>query len=133
MLKMGGMMRRLACLGIGLLVLLGNLTDLRAQSGEEPQALFQKVLTSTLQNDYAGLISVCDQGMKEMVTEDMLTDLSRSMGLHFKSGYTPTYMGYLDKAGARVYYWKLSMKDRGDDVLMTLVVRQGLVSAFNLK
>lgn len=122
----------------GFVVLLGLLGSagpglLRAESAGEPQALFQKVLGSTLQNDYAGLISVCDQGMRDVVTPEMLEGLSRSAMPRFKSGYTASYMGYLDKQGSRIHYWKLVMKDKGDDVLMTLVVRNGLVSSFNLK
>lgn len=119
--------------GLVLLWGLAGLASLHAEPTGEPQALFQKVLGSTLQNDYAGLITVCDQGMKDVVTPDMLEGLSRSAMPRFKAGYTATYMGYLDKQGSRVHYWKLVMKDRGDDVLMTLVVRNGLVSSFNLK
>lgn len=112
---------------------MGAVPALRAQADQEPHALFQKVLGSVLQNDYPGLVSVCDEGMKDVVTPEMLADLHRSILIRFKSGYTPVYMGFLTKSEARIHYWKLVMKDRGDDVLMTLVVRNGLVSAFNLK
>jgi len=117
----------------GLLVWAGSFYLLQAQSEGEPKALFEKVLGSTLKNDYSALVTVCDEGMKEMVTPDMLADLNRSLLVRFKGGYTPVYMGYLDKQGARVHYWKIVLKDQGDDMLMSLAVRQQLVSAFNLK
>jgi len=110
-----------------------GIASLRAQADTEPKALFQKVLESTLQNNYSVFMSVCDQTMRDMVTADMLSDRSRTLVASLHGGYTPVYMGYLDKQGAKVYYWKLVLKNRGDDMLVSLVVRDNLVSAFNIK
>jgi hypothetical protein len=71
--------------------------------------------------------------VKAGLTKQMLEGVSAMMAPRMKKGYGVTYLGELKQQGCRVYLWKLTYKDGGDDTLARLTLKEGKVAGFLLQ
>ena len=86
-----------------------------------------------MSNDYDGFVSVCDNTMKAAITKTQLEAVSKQIAPRAKDGYDADYLGELNQHGFAVNLWRLRFKSGGDDVLVTLSVKDGKAGGFYLK
>ena len=109
-----------------------------ALSGEEAPkeetVIVTTLLDATKENDLEKFESVCDDNMRKAATEESLTQASKQVSALMKDGYEKTYMGVLDRAQFKTYYWKLDFKKEGTpDMLVELSVKDGEAVGFFIR
>ena len=100
----------------------------------EPDLVPDKVLTRLLaaveQADYDSFVADGNAAFKAGVTKQMVEGVSAQLSSRMKKGYQSFYLGQLTQQGCQVHLWKLVFKDRGDDNLAKLVLKDGKVAGF---
>jgi len=104
-----------------------------AEPDQTTQAIFKTLMTATVANNYDGFIAECDASMKAKLSKRMLQKVSKELEPRAKQGYESQYLGELNRQGYKVYVWRLTFKDGGDDVLATLSVKDGKAGNFLLQ
>ena len=107
---------------------------LTCQAEDVPEAVAKQcevLLRSTQENDLNEFKSVCDEAMREAITEAKLKQVSDQVAPLMKSGYKKTFMGSVDRLNHKTYYWKMTFdtKDVGE-ILVQLTSANGKVSGF---
>ena len=96
------------------------------------QGIFKTIMSATVSNDYDGFVSVCDDTMKAALSKTQLEAVSKQIAPRAKDGYDADYLGELNQKGFAVHLWRLRFKSGGDDVLVTLSVKDGKAGGFYL-
>lgn len=96
------------------------------------QAIFKTLMTATVSNDYDGFLAVCDAPMKAALTKTTLESVSKGLAPRAKAGYDSEYLGELNQRGYLVHLWRLRFKEGGDDLLVTLSIKDGKAGGFYL-
>ena len=92
------------------------------------------LLKATMDNDIELFESVCDDNMKEAITPDQLEAVSIQVSALMKEGYQKTFLGVLDRAGFKTYYWKIDFDKQGvSDMLAELSISDKKVSGFFIR
>jgi hypothetical protein len=81
-------------------------------------------------NSYEKFVADGDARFKTGFTPKMFNDLARMLGPKLQKGYFVTFLTTLHQQDYIVYVWKLEIKDARDDYLVTLFVKNGLISGF---
>ena len=106
----------------------------RPAAPAEAPAPAQHVLTSLLAaikaDDYAAFTADAEAVFKNALTKPMLDQVSAAETPRLKKGYRAAYLGELNQKGYRVYLWKLTYTDGGDDSLVSLSLKAGKVGGF---
>ena len=104
-------------------------------SGAEDAArpVLDKLLKAVEANDYDSFVADGTAEVKAALTKQMLEGVSAQMAHRMKKGYDATYLGELKQSGCKVYLWKLTYKDGGDDTLARLSLKDGKVAGFLLQ
>jgi hypothetical protein len=105
----------------------------QAKPSQSAQALFDKLMSATISNDYDAFVEQCDARMAAAITKQMLEGVSQQIGPRAKNGYEVHNLGELNQQGYTVHLWRLRFKDGKDDVLATLSVKEGKAGGFFLK
>ena len=104
---------------------------------EAPKAemkFLEILLSATQENDLDKFESICDDNMKEAMTEDTLKEVSSQVSPLMKEGYEKVYMGSLDRGGFKTYFWKIDFdQDDAPDVLAELSTSEDKVAGFILR
>ncbi len=104
---------------------------------EAPKAetkFLETLLTAAEENDLDKFESICDDNMKEAMTEDTLNEVSSQVSPLMKEGYKKVYMGSLDRGGFKTYFWKIDFdQDDTPDVLAELSTSEDKVTGFILR
>ena len=101
-----------------------------AQAPQEIEATMKNMLAATQSKSLTDFVAAGDASLKSTTTQPMLDSFSAQFAPRLNQGYTATFLARLNQAGYILYLWKLEFKDGGDDRLVTLVVKDGKVSAF---
>lgn len=113
------------------------LSSFAAIAEEAPKAettSLETLLLATQDNDLKQFESVCDDNMKEAMTEDVLTKVSTQLSALMKQGYKKVYMGSLDRGAFKTYCWKINFdKDGAPDVLAELSTSDNKVVGFLIR
>jgi hypothetical protein len=104
------------------------MTSISAQEPSSARQLLDKILKATEDNDYTNFVAEGDAAFKAGITPEMVQGVSIQVSPRMKKGYECSYLGELNQRGFKMYLWKLTFKDGGDDVLAKLVVKDGKVS-----
>ena len=104
-----------------------------AQAPQEIEATMKNMLAATQSKSLTDFLAGADASFKSTITQAMLDSLSTQLAPRLNQGYTATFLARLNQGGAAQYLWKLEFKDGGDDRLVTLVVKDGKVTAFYLR
>jgi hypothetical protein len=104
-----------------------------AQPSQQPESAMKSMLAAIQVNSLADFNALGDRSVQAAMTQQILDQMSQLLGPRLKQGYTVVGMGSLKKEGAVVFIWKLEFKDEGDDVLVTMAVKDGKVAGFYLK
>lgn len=103
------------------------------QTPQQPEVIMRSMLAAIQANSLTDFDAPADETVKSAMTQQILDKMNQQLAPRFKQGYIVVGMGSLKKEGALVYLWKLEFKDEGDDVLVTMAVKDGKVAGFYLR
>jgi hypothetical protein len=103
------------------------------QAEQSVQKIFTSLISDIEQNNYTHFISQGNAAFKEGMTKQMLTKVRKQFAARIKKGYSTVFLGNLNQQGYQVYLWRLTFKDRGDDILATLSLKDGKIGGFWLR
>ncbi len=106
---------------------------LAAGPEDSARPVLDKLLKAVAANDYDGFVADGTAEVKAAMTKQMLEGVSAQLSPRMKKGYDATYLGELKQSGGKVYLWKLTYKDGGDDTLARLSLKDGKVAGFLLQ
>ena len=112
------------------LLLLAATLPGQAQAPALPETMMTKLMKAVEENDYAAFVEDGIPEFKAGVTPQILEGVSLQIADRMKEGYTCTYLAELKQREFKVYLWKVTFTDGGDDALVKLVVRDDLVAGF---
>lgn len=95
--------------------------------------VLDKLMKAVEANDYDSFVADGTAEVKATLTKQMLEGVSAQMAPRMKTGCDATYLGELKQRGCKVYLWKLSYKDGGDDILARLSLKDGKIAGFLLQ
>lgn len=104
-----------------------------SQTAAEPTAeatVMVKLLTAIRTNDYKGFVADGTPKFKAGLTKEIFGELTAHLAPRLKQGYAKFYLGRLNQQGYQVYLWKLTFMDGGDDILVKMVVKDGMIAGF---
>jgi hypothetical protein len=104
-----------------------------AQAPLEVEATMKNMLAATQSKSLADFVAGADASFKSNMTQGKFDSFNSQFAPRLNQGYTATFLARLNQSGYALYLWKLEFKDGGDDRLVTLVVKDGLVSGFFLR
>lgn len=94
---------------------------------------FEQLMKAVQANDREAFVANATDAVKEGVTEMVMDVISKHLGARLKAGYEATYLCDLKQQGARVHLWKLTFKDKGDDIVVRVGLKDGKVDGFFLQ
>lgn len=89
------------------------------------ETLFKAEINSVVKDDYKGFISNGTEEFKKGITPKMFADVSKQVLNRFKIGHEENYLTSLKKGGHTIYVWKITFKDKGDDIIANMVLDKG--------
>jgi hypothetical protein len=92
--------------------------------------VFTNLLSAIATNDYKKFVAEGNSGFQEAITKEMFEPVSKELASRLNAGYTTVFLGELQQQGYRVYVWKVTFKDGGDDFLARLSLQDGKVGGF---
>jgi hypothetical protein len=104
-----------------------------AQAEKSVQLVFEDLMASIQDNDYQAFTMAVDDNMKAALSKEVFEKVVAQFAPRQKKGYTASYFGEVKKKGYRVFVWKLSFKDEGDDVLAELSMKDEKIGGFFLR
>ena len=125
--------KRLAMVVICACWALAGAVCLAAGAEDAARPVLDKLLKAVDAIDYDRFVADGTAEVKAALTKQMLEGVSAQMAPRMKKGYGATYLGELKQSGCRVYLWKLTYKDSGDDTLVRLSLKDGKVAGFLLQ
>ena len=87
------------------------------------QELVENQVSSMLDINYDQFISYGTKDFKA-ITKEMFEGVSKQISSHLKNGYKLTYLTSLRTQGFIKHLWKISFTDKGDDILMSMVLNK---------
>jgi len=122
---------RLACCVV--LFLAATTQAAWAQAPADIEATVKRMLAATETRSWDAFVAQGDAAFQADITPAKFNQLSAQFAPRVKQGYTMTFVTQLRQEGYAVYVWKLEFKDGGDDVLLTLAVKDGKVGGLTLQ
>jgi len=104
-----------------------------AQAPQPVETIMVDMLASIQNNSLRDFVAAGDPFFQNGMTQQVLDSIRRSLASRLKQGYTSTFLTKLNQQGFMVYLWKLEFKDKNDDVLVTMGIKDGEVSGFWLR
>ena len=106
----------------------------QCRAGEPAErTTLDKLLRAVEANDYDSFVADGNDAFKTGLTKPMLQGVSGQLSPRLKKGYVCSYLGELKQQGCRGFLWKVAYKDRGDDTLAKLVLKDGKAAGFWLQ
>jgi hypothetical protein len=100
-----------------------------AEPPNEDVALVSKLINATEKSDYKAFIALSAAPLKK----ESFDEVAAKLAPRLQAGHELLYLGTLNQGGSRVVLSKISFKGGGDDVLVTLSVKDGKVVRFLLR
>jgi len=95
--------------------------------------ILNNLLGAVEANDYAAFLTDASPEVKAGITKQMLEGVSAQVAPHMKQGYEVVYLGSLAQQGCEVFLWKLTYREKRDETLAKLVIKDGQVAGFWLQ
>lgn len=103
------------------------------EKGKDSATTFKDSMLKALQQaDYNAFIANADANFKILVPVQAFLSISNIMAPRLANGDQQTYLTSLNKQGAKVYVWKITFEDKGDDLIATIGIRDDKVIGFFL-
>jgi hypothetical protein len=104
-----------------------------AQASPEVEATMNKMLAALQTKSLTDFVAGGDTQFRASMTQWLFDGVSVQFASRLKKGYTTTFLGSLNQQGYTAYLWKLQFKVGGDDLLVTMAVKEGKVGGFFLR
>lgn len=127
--RLAGAVLSAACVWLAMSVSPGVAAD----PEESVRPTLDKMLKAIQANDYAAFVADASDTFKAAMTEQTFAKVNAMFAPRMKKRFECSYLGELKQQGSQVTLWKLAFKDRGDDVLAKLVLKNGKVAGFWLQ
>ncbi len=95
--------------------------------------LFNKMITAIQERDYDSFVADGNPTYKAALSRSGFEEVCGQIGPQLKTEFTSSYLGQLQKQGQLIYLWKLEFESYEDDLLVKLVLKDGLVAGFWLQ
>lgn len=125
--------RNLVLVATAICLALAGVSQLYAEAPPPLDATLKQMLTAIQTDSFDQFVAPGDAAFKAAMTKPMLEHVGHGLAARLKAGYTATYLGALNQMGFAVHLWKLEFKGGGDDVLVTMSVKDGKVGGFWLR
>ena len=106
-----------------------SLSAANAPQGYE--AMSSKLVTALETGTFEQFIADGDASWKKL-QKSQFDGISGQLAPRLKSGYTLGYLGELTLRGAQLTLWKITFKSGGDELFVTMGVKDGKVRSFGL-
>ena len=94
------------------------------------QALFLEKINGFKNRDYKAFIANSNEELSKAATEVAFGEACDEWTERLTPGFDASYMGSLKKGDYTVSSWKLVCADKGDDLVVTMSVKDGKVGGF---
>jgi len=94
------------------------------------QGRFDSLIAAIQANDRAAFVANATDAVAAGTTQQIMSGLSQHLGTRVKQGYQDTYLTRLTQVGHDVHLWKLTFTDRGDDVVVRVVLNDDKLAGF---
>jgi len=104
--------------------------------GAEPDAtaaIVKKMVAAIVANDHDAFVEHGDAELKSADNKEILKTMNPRMLPPLRKGYEISYLGTMNAQGYDISLWKITYKAGGDDSLVTLYMKDGVVGGFWLK
>ncbi len=122
-----------AALVLAMAVFAGAGSSEAGESVPAAERMLNSLLAAVQANDHEGFVVNGTAAFKAGLTRPMLEGVSAQLSPRMNKGYNTAYLGQLRQQGLKVYLWKLSFNDGGDDTLAKLVLDKDKVAGFWLQ
>jgi hypothetical protein len=82
----------------------------------------QIILNATASGNYELFTTVGDSNYKAGITQQMFEGVSEQLAPRMAPGYSTTYLGQLKQGIYKIYLWKLSFADDGDEFVTRMTL-----------
>lgn len=107
--------------------------SVHADPPEKVAATFQQVIAAVTAGDREAFVTLATPTIKSAFTPELMTSIKGTLGERLDAGYSAEYLCELNQAGLKVYLWKVTFADDGDDVVVRIAMQEGLVAGFFLQ
>ena len=104
-----------------------------AQTEEQAQAMFQQLLDAQPAKNYDAFVANGTLELKAALTKTQFEAAADLLNKRLAGGYDVTPLGEVDQKGYQVFLFRLQFKDKGDDILGTMSLRDGQVAGIYFK
>ena len=101
-----------------------------ADAPSDAAAISAKLFAALENTDYAAFVAAGDAVFQQKLKPEQFAAVAAQLAPMLKAGHAVTYLGELQQKGFRVTLWKLSFRQGGDDLLVTLSLKDGKVGGF---
>jgi hypothetical protein len=104
--------------------------------GAEPQpeaAIVKQMVAAIVADDHDAFVEHGDKDLKSADNNEILKTINPRILPPLKKGYEIAYLGTMKVQGYDVSLWKIMYKEGGDDSLVSLYMKDGVVGGFWLK
>lgn len=112
----------------------------QAEAGDDDDAVMEakaKKIYATLllaiqHANYNEFVADADSNFKVMLPANAFLNMCQAISPRLLNGYQNTYLSSFNKQGSKLYIWKMTFTDGGDDFVVSLSIRNGKVIGFNI-
>lgn len=104
-----------------------------AQAPQPVEAIMKKMFSAIENNSLTDFVASGDPAFQSGMTQEILDSIRQPLASRLKQGYTTTFLVKLNQQGFMVYLWKLELKDKSDDILASIAMKDEKVSGFWLR
>lgn len=94
-------------------------------SDHAARPFLDKMLTAVEKNDYDRFVADTSASYKATLTKETVAKISEAFALRIKKGYDVVFLGHWKRRGHMSYLWKVTFNDGGDDLAITLYLKDG--------
>lgn len=124
----GRLLRVVACSALVVATVTGAALAQQVRSPYE--TALHEMLAAIQANSYERFMALADARFRDGYTAKMFEEANQKLGQRLAKGYTDAYLTRLRQSEYAVYVWKVEFKDGGDDLLLTLFVKDRKISGF---
>src|ERR1700722_4387351 len=106
---------------------------LHAADNNQSEKIFKSLIAAQTAKDYDAFVADADDNLKAALTKTQFDASSNFMIKRTSGGYDTTFLGELNQHGYQVFLYRLRFKDRGDDILGTMSLKDDKVGGIHFK
>lgn len=119
---------------VALLVLVPGLATAQgAKADKSIQKTFDRLLEAIKGKDRDAFVANATDAVKEGTSQETMDAFDKNLGSRLKKGFQATYLCELNIMEYKIYLWKMTFTDGGDDMVIRLAFKDGKLAGFFLQ